>query len=585
MLMKKNVLFFLLMFAAISFGFAQTVVFSDNFDSYTAGSHLAQTNSAWTTWSNAPGGAEDGVISNAQAFTTPNSLLVNGSVDQVYPFGNYTTGHYTVTFNMYIPSSGNGGYFNIQHVLLQQWSYECYFYNDGTGYLKVGGSNINFTYPSNAWFPVVMDVDMDQDQTSLTINNVLVNSWPFHYTGDATTGGVNQLAGIDLYAGAPNNLSGTYYVDDFVVTELSAALVGEFSVPTENVNLSLNPNSTTTGTVTMNNPGTGGTDFRIVTTYDIPNPNPASTGEVEMQYYQDDPYTYVGWNGEAADVDLAVCFPASVLQSHIGKTLNEIHIFMSQALPTAKVRVYAMGNTLLHPGPGEVVYEQTFTPDSGWNSVTLTTPYLIDGSDLWFGVWFVQPEGAYLAPLDGAFANDYSCWYKRGSTWYNRFTSGDYDYNLCLGGKINGTPITPWLTVAPAAGSINAGASVNATVTVNSNSMAVNETHTAKLHCYSSDITNGEVVVPVSVSVTDVSVNEHNQIEVKIYPNPATDYVQVSSDVIERVEIHNMLGQKVFDSFYGDSHVLISTNGMAPGTYAVTVYTSGEKVTKQVVVK
>jgi len=51
------------------------------------------------------------------------------------------------------------------------------------------------------------------------------------------------------------------------------------------------------------------------------------------------------------------------------------------------------------------------------------------------------------------------------------------------------------------------------------------------------------------------------------------------------VEIHNMLGQKVFDSFYGDSHVLISTNGMAPGTYAVTVYTSGEKVTKQVVVK
>ena len=569
----------------MSYMTAQTIVFSDNFDSYTAGSHLAQSSSAWTTWSNDPGGSEDGVITTAQAASAPNSLLVNGSVDQVYPFGNYTTGHYTVTFNMYIPSTGNGGYFNIQHVLLQQWSYECYFYNDGTGYLKVGGSNINFTYPSNAWFPVVMDVDMDQDQTSLTINNVLVNSWPFHYTGDATTGGVNQLAGIDLYAGAPNNLSGTYYVDDFVVTELSAALVGEFSVPTENINLSLNPNSTATGTVTMNNPGTGGTDFRIVTTYDIPNPNPASVGEVEMQYYQDDPYTYVGWNGDAADVDLAVCFPASVIQPHIGKTLTEIHYFMSQALPTAKVRVYAMGNTLLHPGPGEVVYEQTFTPDSGWNSIQLTTPYVIDGSDLWFGVWFVQPEGAYLAALDGALANDYSCWYKRGSTWYNRFSNTAYDFNLCLGGKINGTPITPWLAVAPATGSINAGASVNATATVNSNGMAVNETHTAKLHCYSSDITNSEVIVPVSVSVTDVSVNEHNQIEVKIYPNPATEYVQVNSESIERVEIYNMLGQQVFGQCYGDNHVVISTTGMSPGSYVVKVTTTSGSTSKQVIIK
>ena len=114
--------------------------------------------------------------------------------------------------------------------------------------------------------------------------------------------------------------------------------------------------------------------------------------------------TWLGWNGEAADVELAVGFPSSALHQHIGKTLNEIHFFMSQALPTAKIRVYAMSNNLLHPGPGAVVYEQTFVPDSGWNSIPLNTPYLIDGSDLWFGVWFVQPEGAYLAHLDGALA-------------------------------------------------------------------------------------------------------------------------------------------------------------------------------------
>ncbi|MBP5206775.1 MAG: hypothetical protein J6Z44_08305, partial [Bacteroidales bacterium] len=111
--MKKILLSLMFVFAATSLMFAQTVVFSDNFDSYTAGSHLAQSNSAWTTWSNAPGGAEDGVISTAQAVSTPNSLYISGSNDQVYPFGNYTTGHYTLTFNYYVPSTGNGAYFNI----------------------------------------------------------------------------------------------------------------------------------------------------------------------------------------------------------------------------------------------------------------------------------------------------------------------------------------------------------------------------------------------------------------------------------------------------------------------------------------
>ncbi|MBR4911294.1 MAG: T9SS type A sorting domain-containing protein [Bacteroidales bacterium] len=582
--MKKGLLFFLLMFAAVSFTFAQTVVFSDNFDSYTAGSHLAQSNSAWTTWSSAPGSSEDGVISSTQAASAPNSLYITGSNDQLYPFGNYTTGHYTLTFNYYVPSTGNGGYFNIQHILKNQWALECYFNSTGGGYLSVGGQEYNFSSPTNAWFPIEFDVDMDNDQATLTINNVAVHTWPFSYQ-QGNTNGVNQLAGINFYAGAPNNATGTYYVDDFIVTEVSAAQVGQFAVTTENLTFSMNPDATASQTFEMSNPGTGGTDFNVIVTYDIPNPNPASTGVVDMHYYMDEPYTYVGWNGEAADVDLAIGYPASALQQHIGKTLNEIHFYMNGTIPTAKVRVYAMSNSILNPGPGAVLYEQTCTPDSGWNSIQLSTPFLIDGSDLWFGVWFVQPEGAYLAPLDGYMANDYSCWYKRGSTWYNRFTSGSYDYNLCIGGKIDGTPITPWLTTSPASGSINAGANVTETVTVNSNGMNVGDTKSAKLHCFSSDIENSEVVVPVSLTITDVSVNEHNQIEVKVYPNPATNFVQVSSDQIQRVEIYNMMGQLVFEQNYNESHIVIPTSSIAPGTYAVKVTASNGTITKQVVVK
>ena len=584
MLMKKSLLTLICLFAAISFAFAQTVVFSDNFDSYTAGSHLAQSNSAWTTWSNGPGTAEDGVISTAQAASAPNSLYISGSNDQVYPFGNYTTGHYTLTFNYYVPSTGNGGYFNIQHVLLQQWALECYFNSTGGGYLSVGGSQYNFTSPADAWFPIEFDVDMDNNSASLTVNNVAVHTWPFSYQ-QGNTNGTNQLAGINFYAGAPNSASGSYYVDDFVVTEVSAALVGQFAVTTENLNFSMAPNTTSSQYVTMTNPGTGGTEFYTVATYSIPTPNTTSTGVADLKYYVDDPYTYVGWNGEAADVDLAVGFPSSALQQHIGKTLNEIDFYMHEALPTAKIRVYGMNNNLLHPGPGAVLYEQTFTPDSGWNYIQLTTPYLIDGSDLWFGVWFVQPEGSYLAPLDGAFPNDYSCWYKRGSTWYNRFSGSSYDFNLCLGGKIDGTPITPWLSMNPANGSIAPGATVNVSVTANTAGMNINDSYSATLHCFSSDIDNSEAQVPITLYLIQVSVNEYDEIEVSLYPNPATDYVQIFSSQIERVEIYNIMGQRVFDQFYGDSHVLISTSNLAPGTYAVKVTTNGATTTKQVIIK
>ena len=582
--MKKILLSLLFMFAATSLMFAQTVVFSDNFDTYTAGSHLAQSNSAWTTWNNAPGGSEDGVISSAQAASAPNSLYISGSNDQVYPFGNYTTGHYTLTFNYYVPSTGNGAYFNIQHILLQQWALECYFNSTGGGYLSVGGTEYNFTSPTDAWFPMEFDVDMDNNQATLTVNNELVHTWPFSYQ-QGNTNGVNQLAGINFYAGAPNNASGSYYVDDFVVTEVSAALVGQFAVTPENLAFSMAPNTTASQTVALSNPGTGGTDFYTIATYNIPNPNTTPTTETTLKYYLDDPYTYVGWNGEAAEVEFAIGFPSSALQQHIGKTLNEIHFFMHEALPTAKVRVYGMNNSLLHPGPGAVLYEQTFTPDSGWNSIPLTTPFLIDGSDLWFGVWLIQPEGSYLAPLDGALPNDYSCWYKRGSTWYNRFSGTSYDYNLCLGGKINGTPITPWLTESPASGSINAGATTNVTVTANTAGMNVNDNYSATLHCYSSDIDNSEVAVPITLNVITVSVNEHNLIEVSVYPNPANDYMQITSDQIQRVEVYNMMGQLVFEQLYSDSHVVIPTSGMAPGTYAVKVTASNGTVTKQVIIK
>ncbi len=574
-----------MMFVITSFVTAQTVIFSDNFDSYPAGSHLAQVNSDWTTWTGSPGGSEDGIISSTQAYSAPNSLYIDQNIDQLYPFSSYTSGHYIVEFQLYIPSptqnpTGPGAYFNVQHILRGQWAFECRFDNNSTGCLLVGGSQYNFNYPFNTWIPVQIDMDLDNDQASLTINNNLIHSWPFHYTNSSTTGD-NRLDAVNICAGTV--LKKIFYVDDFVVTEVSAAQFGAFEVSPESMMLGVASDTTASEPIFMGNPGEGVTKFRVVPTYDIPNPNPTSTGVTDLHYYQaQTPYqTITSFDGNS--MNLAVGVPSSALQAHIGKQLNEIDVYFSSSVSHPKIRVYAMTDMLVNKGPGEVVYEQPFTPVDGWNHIQLTTPYLIDGSDLWFGIAYVETGIAGHIYLDGYPANEYSSWANNGNGWQNHFTG--YDYNLMIGGKIDGTPINPWITVEQPDGTIAPGGTITDNITVNTNGMSLGETHTAKHHCYSNAPDNNAVVVPVTLTITTVSVNEHNQVEVIIYPNPASDHRQVNSAAINRVEIHNLSGQKVFDSFYDDSHVVISTDGMAPGTYLVTVTSNGAKTTKQVIIR
>ena len=270
--MKK--LFTFLAFMSISCALmAQTVVFSDNFDSYTVGSHLAQTatGTAWTTWNHLPGGTEDGVISSTYAASAPNSLYITGANDVIYPFSNQTSGNYTLDFDYYIPSTGNGAYFNIQHYYSPgiQWSFECYMTNAGTGYVHIGGTNHNFTYPQNTWFHISNAINLDNDSITITINNNVVGTWPFHYTGD-NTNGLCQLGSIDFYAGAPNNAIGTYYVDNFTFTEVSAAAVGEMSVnPDSLLNATISYQTGGASNIALVNTGSAALDYRVVPTYTV----------------------------------------------------------------------------------------------------------------------------------------------------------------------------------------------------------------------------------------------------------------------------------------------------------------------------
>lgn len=229
--MKKQLLLLCLAFPFVMLQ-AQTVIFSDNFDSYTAGQQLCtQNNTDWDTWNNNPGSGEDAYISTEQAVSGSNSLKIEGTNDLIYRFDNQTTGVYEIDFNYYVPSDGSGAYFNIQHYTQPgvQWAFECAFYINGMAYLNQAQNPVTFNFPNDAWFPVKIVIDLDNDDVTLLINGESVETSPFSYTAE-NENGTCQLGSINFFAGsAMPNASGTYYVDDFVVTQLPSTGIEEHS--------------------------------------------------------------------------------------------------------------------------------------------------------------------------------------------------------------------------------------------------------------------------------------------------------------------------------------------------------------------
>ncbi|MGQ9847507.1 MAG: T9SS type A sorting domain-containing protein [Bacteroidales bacterium] len=208
------------------------VLYSDNFDTYTAGAKVAQTigSSWWTTWSNAPGGAEDGIISNAQSLSPSNSIYISGSNDLIFKCGGKTTGRYELSWQMFVPSS-HIGYFNLLHIFSganSEWAFQAYIYNDSIYIDAAGAKAAGGQFVRNTWHAVKLIVDVDDDFATCFIdgNELISYQWSKGAFGDGTT---NKLDAIDFYAwdgshSPTPNTGGSikgYYVDDLLYKQVT----------------------------------------------------------------------------------------------------------------------------------------------------------------------------------------------------------------------------------------------------------------------------------------------------------------------------------------------------------------------------
>lgn len=213
--MKKNLLFLSLIF--ISFGvFGQN--YSDDFESFAAGDFIALKNNKWSTWSAAPGTAEDTKVTDEKAKSGTKSLKFvsttasGGPTDLILPFNTtaYDKGIFELDMQIYVEAS-SAAYFNFQAVapVGKTWALDCYFTAAGDLNVtkgSVGGLAATAKYQQGTWNKIAFKLDLTLNIWEVLLNDVSVGKY------DNPNNSVYAMDIFPLNQTAPN--LATFYIDD-----------------------------------------------------------------------------------------------------------------------------------------------------------------------------------------------------------------------------------------------------------------------------------------------------------------------------------------------------------------------------------
>ncbi len=217
--MMKNLFFTIAVILIVATtSFSQTLMFEENFDSYSNGDKIAETAGApWGTWSNAPGGSEDATVSDAQSVSPSNSLNIVTGNDVIVDFEYLTEGRYRIDFDFYV-EAGKVGYFNALQNFNggdSEWGMQVFFNTDLSGSVDAGGAGTaEFTYAADTWMHIRMFVDLDNDLGTLLIDGEELVTWVWS-TGAQGDGTLTTLDAVNLFGWDGTKGTAGYFVDDF----------------------------------------------------------------------------------------------------------------------------------------------------------------------------------------------------------------------------------------------------------------------------------------------------------------------------------------------------------------------------------
>ncbi|MCB2219673.1 MAG: T9SS type A sorting domain-containing protein [Bacteroidetes bacterium] len=598
----------------LSFESIPSALYEDDMESYNVGEYLAVQNPDWwTTWSNAPGGTEDALISDDVANSGSQSVKVEGVTDLVLKLGDKTSGKYQLKFYYYIPT-GFGGYYNVQHFESPgiEWAYEVYFGSNGTGNLDAGvASAATFSFPIGDWFLVDQIIDVSNDLVTLYIDGNMIYEWPFSYQSTGTSGTL-QLGGVDIYAGAPTGDTPMFYFDDVEFIQLEAGTGAPLiNIDPTVITEGLNPGGTSSQNLNIANNGEADLDYSIMVTYPEmsknaksktagnstqkvvlsmpveapaakPGGSPEPTDDVILNYDGDN-FSAVGLT-DGGPMRVAANFTSDFVQDYIGMQLSSIDVYINDQPLETKAQVYNYGLANI-PGPGEMLVEQEFTPvQISWNTINLDEPVMISGGDVWVGYWVDHDAGTFPAGTDAGPHHPQGDWISTGPGWSHLSDNAALDYNWNIRATLTGDPIVQWLSVSPMSGTVAVGENEDVMVDFDATNLEAGEYY-AELVINNNDPDNDQMIVPVTLDVT-VGIYETEKTAVMIYPNPATENIHVKSDAtIQTIELLNLMGQQVNFFNVDNDSFRINSGNLDSGIYILKIRTDRGEITQKVTVQ
>jgi len=315
---------------------------------------------------------------------------------------------------------------------------------------------------------------------------------------------------------------------------------------------------------------------------------PPVTGESQWITYSGEQDDAIGTNN-VADFDVAQRFtPSDFYRLGIMEgALTKVDFFPYYQDCEYFIRVWVGGNA---SAPGELVVDQLVTSftNQTWNEITLTTPVQINTSqELWIGIRY-NTTGGRPAACDAGPAIE-----GRGNMiyWLGAWTTLTavnplLNYNWCVKGYVDVDAVQPKSTETLNGYKIFRDGTLLATVTdlqfTDNNAPYDTNTYCVKAiynYCESQD-----VCVDLSLYV---GISENDRDGVKVYPNPASDVVNIQvPGNISRFSLINSFGLTIYSSdAAGRNLIKLNTSGFMPGSYLLRfVTTEGNAFTRKIVI-
>jgi len=549
-------------------GHEDQVLIYDPFEEYTVGNKIAAEainagHDWWTTWSNAPGGNEDGVVADYDG--TQCGYLTYGN-DQVILLGDVDNGNYDLEFDILVPQ-GKNGYFNILHHFAgsnSTWAMQCYLHltNDGQnstaapghGTIHAGSNgtaDVECVY--DAWMHFRLNIDTDTDvanyyYTAPGGEEVLVCTWQWSLDsfGNNTVG--RTLGAMDFFP--PQNAANSeFYVDNFKLTKLGGESAPVLSVNPEAVDVTLPEDEFATAEVTITNDGNSIGDWSGWLDFG----QGAEGAQTAELYYHNGAVESASGIGsdDAYTREFGIRLPATAYAgAAMGMKIVSAQFYVNSYTATDNnyiFRVYGQG---LYGQPGALLAEKAVntTTSMDWITATFDEPIYMTGQVVWVTVQLEQAAGEYPLTMDnGEYGEegDGNWLSTNGNTFSHCYNAGNFGGAWLINVNCEGTLVpATWATIDKTEGSILGGNEDVITVTLNTIGLTEPE-YTANLILNTNDAELPHIEIPVVLHFDIDAVEETTVQLASIYPNPATSQVTLEGENLNTVAIYNVAGQLV----------------------------------------